>query len=126
MEYVALGQRISLSGLGHFDITSMAKVSVVIPIKGRPQLFELTAQSLASKLTQTEAVVVDDGSSEDEFGRIAEIAGSDQMRLRKTPALRGRPRAAMPDWLPFAGSTLCFWMATMRWRQLACNAVSRS
>jgi glycosyltransferase involved in cell wall biosynthesis len=111
-----------------FSMTSTVKVSVIIPIKGRPQLFALTAQSLAEQTyPHWEALVVDDGSSADEFRRIAEIAGRDQrMRLMKTPALGvERRRAAMPDWLPVAGSTLFFWMATMRWRQLACNAVSR-
>jgi len=68
----------------------MAKVSVVIPIKGRPQLFALTAQSLAEQTyPHWEALVVDDGSSADEFGRIAEIAGRDQrMRLMKNPGPR--------------------------------------
>ena len=66
-------------------MTSWPKVSVVIPIKGRPQLFELTAQSLVEQTyPHWEAVVVDDGSSADEFSRIAEIAGRDQrMRLMK-------------------------------------------
>ena len=60
-------------------MTSTAKVSVVIPIKGRPQLFELTAQSLVEQTyLYWEAVVVDDGSSADEFRRIAEIAGRDE------------------------------------------------
>ena len=75
-------------------MTSTAKVSVVIPIKGRPQLFALTAQSLAEQTyPHWEAVVVDDGSSEDEFRRIAEIAGCDQrMRLMKNPGpRRGAP-----------------------------------
>jgi glycosyltransferase involved in cell wall biosynthesis len=71
-------------------MTSTAKVSVVIPIKGRPQLFELTAQSLAEQnYPYWEAVVVDDGSSADEFRRIAEIAGRDQrIRLIKNPGPR--------------------------------------
>ncbi len=71
-------------------MTSTAKVSVVIPIKGRPQLFELTAQSLVEQTyPHWEAVVVDDGSSADEFRRIAEIAGRDQrMRLTKNPGPR--------------------------------------
>ncbi len=75
-------------------MTSTAKVSVVIPIKGRPQLFALTAQSLAEQTyPHWEAVVVDDGSSADEFRRIAEIAGCDQrMRLMKNPGpRRGAP-----------------------------------
>ena len=71
-------------------MTSTAKVSVVIPIKGRPQLFELTAQSLVEQTyPHWEAVVVDDGSSADEFRRIAEIAGRDQrMRLMKNAGPR--------------------------------------
>jgi glycosyltransferase involved in cell wall biosynthesis len=71
-------------------MTSTAKVSVVIPIKGRPQLFELTVQSLMEQTyPHWEAVVVDDGSSADEFRRIAEIAGRDQrMRLMKNPGPR--------------------------------------
>ena len=107
----------------------MAKVSVIIPIKGRPQLFALTAQSLAEQTyPHWEALVVDDGSSADEFRRIAEIAGRDQrMRLMKNPG----PRRGAPD-VPQCrtgcqsrGVRCVFWMATMRWRQLACNAVSR-
>ena len=71
-------------------MTSTAKVSVVIPIKGRASLFELTAQSLVEQTyPHWEAVVVDDGSSAEEFSRIAEIAGRDQrMRLMKTPGPR--------------------------------------
>jgi glycosyltransferase involved in cell wall biosynthesis len=67
-----------------------AEVSVVIPIKGRPQLFELTVQSLVEQTyPHWEAVVVDDGSSADEFRRIAEIAGRDQrMRVLKNPGPR--------------------------------------
>ena len=67
-----------------------AKVSVVIPIKGRPQLFEMTAQSLVEQtFPHWEALVVDDGSSVDEFRRITEIAGRDQrMRLMKNPGPR--------------------------------------
>src|ERR1700730_16451599 len=75
-------------------MTSTAKVSVIIPIKGRPQLFALTAQSLAKQTyPHWEALVVDDGSSADEFTRIAEIAGRDQrMRLMKNPG----PRCGAP------------------------------
>ena len=71
-------------------MTSTAKVSVVIPIKGRASLFELTAQSLVEQTyPHWEAVVVDDGSSADEFNRIAEIVGCDQrMRLMKNPGPR--------------------------------------
>jgi glycosyltransferase involved in cell wall biosynthesis len=71
-------------------MTSTAKVSVVIPVKGRPQLFELTVQSLMEQTyPHWEAVVVDDGSTADEFRRIAEIAGRDQrMRLMKNPGPR--------------------------------------
>jgi glycosyltransferase involved in cell wall biosynthesis len=71
-------------------MTSTAKVSLVIPIKGRPQLFELTVQSLMEQTyPHWEAVVVDDGSSADEFRRITEIAGRDQrMRLMKNPGPR--------------------------------------
>jgi glycosyltransferase involved in cell wall biosynthesis len=75
-------------------MTSTVKVSVIIPIKGRPQLFALTAQSLAEQTyPHWEALVVDDGSSADEFRRIAEIAGRDQrMRLMKNPGpRRGAP-----------------------------------
>jgi glycosyltransferase involved in cell wall biosynthesis len=71
---------------------STTKVSVVIPIKGRPQLFESTAQSLVEQTyPHWEAVVVDDGSKADEFKRIAEIVGRDpRMRLMKNPgSLRG-------------------------------------
>ena len=43
-------------------MTSPPKVSVVIPIKGRPKLFELTARSLMQQTyPHWEAVVVDDG-----------------------------------------------------------------
>ena len=71
-------------------MTFTAKVSVVIPIKGRASLFELTAQSLVEQTyPHWEAVVVDDGSSADEFSRIAEIAGRDQRtRLMKNPGPR--------------------------------------
>jgi len=71
-------------------MTSTAKVSVVIPIKGRASLFELTAQSLVEQTyPHWEALVVDDGSSGDEFNRIAEIVGRDQrMRLMKNPGPR--------------------------------------
>jgi glycosyltransferase involved in cell wall biosynthesis len=71
-------------------MTSTSKVSVVIPIKGRPQLFALTAQSLAEQTyPHWEPLVVDDGSNADEFRRIAEIAGRDQrMRLMKNPGPR--------------------------------------
>jgi glycosyltransferase involved in cell wall biosynthesis len=71
-------------------MTSTDKVSVVIPIKGRAQLFELTAQSLVEQTyPHWEAVVVDDGSSPDEFRRIKEIAGRDQrIRLMKNPGPR--------------------------------------
>ena len=71
-------------------MTFTAKVSVVVPIKGRPQLFELTAQSLVEQTyPHWEAVVVDDGSSADEFRRIAEIARSDaRMKLMKNPGPR--------------------------------------
>jgi glycosyltransferase involved in cell wall biosynthesis len=71
-------------------MNSTAEVSVVIPIKGRPQLFELTVQSLFEQTyPHWEAVVVDDGSSADEFRRIAEIAGRDQrMRVLKNPGPR--------------------------------------
>ena len=66
-----------MSAISHSPI-----VSVVIPIKGRPQLFELTVKSL---LHQTyphwEAIVVDDSSIASEFGCIAEIAHTDQ-RIR--------------------------------------------
>jgi glycosyltransferase involved in cell wall biosynthesis len=78
--------------MGH-SMSSPAKVSVVIPIKGRAQLFELTAKSLARQTyPHWEAVVVDDGSSADEFRRIEEIAGRDpRMRLMKNS---GRRRGA--------------------------------
>ena len=71
-------------------MTCTAKVSVVIPIKGRASLLELTAQSLVEQtFPHWEAVVVDDGSSAHEFSRIAEIAGRDQrMRLMKNPGPR--------------------------------------
>ena len=73
-------------------MTFTAKVSVVVPIKGRPQLFELTAQSLVEQTyPHWEAVVVDDGSSAEEFRRIAEIAGGDaRMKLMKNPGPRRR------------------------------------
>jgi glycosyltransferase involved in cell wall biosynthesis len=66
-------------------MTSLSKVSVVIPIKGRAKLFETTAQSLIEQTyPHWEAVVVDDGSSAEEFRRIAEIADRDpRMRLMK-------------------------------------------
>src|ERR1700737_4491786 len=71
-------------------MNSTAEVSVVIPIKGRPQLFELAAQSLVEQTyPHWEAVVVDDGSSADEFTRITEIADRDhRMRLMKNPGPR--------------------------------------
>jgi len=71
-------------------MTSTFKVSVVIPIKGRASLFVLTAESLVEQTyPHWEAVVVDDGSSADEFNRIAEIAGRDRrIRLMKNPGLR--------------------------------------
>jgi glycosyltransferase involved in cell wall biosynthesis len=71
-------------------MTTTAKVSVVIPIKGRPQLFELTAQSLVKQnYSHWEAIVVDDGSSASEYKRIAEIAGCDQrIRMIKNPGPR--------------------------------------
>jgi glycosyltransferase involved in cell wall biosynthesis len=72
------------------SMISTPKVSVVIPIKGRPQLFELAAQSLVDQTYASwEVVVVDDGSSADEFKRIAEIAGRDErMILMKNPGPR--------------------------------------
>jgi glycosyltransferase involved in cell wall biosynthesis len=68
-------------------------VSIVIPIKDRARLFEATAQSL---LRQTyahwEAMVVDDGSSPDEFERITAITRVDRrFRLMARP---GRQRGA--------------------------------
>jgi glycosyltransferase involved in cell wall biosynthesis len=71
-------------------MTSTIKVSLVIPIKGRASLFEMTARSLVEQTyPHWEAVVVDDGSSVDEFSRIAEIADRDRrMRLTKNPGPR--------------------------------------
>jgi GT2 family glycosyltransferase len=58
-------------------------VSIVIPIKGRPDLFAATARSLRLQtFAEWEAVVVDDHSAEKDFQRIAAIAGTDpRMRL---------------------------------------------
>jgi glycosyltransferase involved in cell wall biosynthesis len=75
-----------------YCMTSPPKVSVVIPIKGRPKLFELTARSLMEQTyPHWEAVVVDDGSSADEFKLIGQTAGRDpRMRLMRNPRpLRG-------------------------------------
>jgi glycosyltransferase involved in cell wall biosynthesis len=71
-------------------MASTVKVSVVIPIKGRASLFVLTAESLVEQTyPHWEAVVVDDGSSAEEFNRIAETADRDRrMRLMKNPGPR--------------------------------------
>jgi glycosyltransferase involved in cell wall biosynthesis len=71
-------------------MASTIKVSVVIPIKGRASLFVLTAESLVEQTyPHWEAVVVDDGSSADEFDRIGKIADRDRrMRLMKNPGPR--------------------------------------
>ena len=83
-------------------MASTVKVSVVIPIKGRASLFVLTAESLIEQTyPHWEAVVVDDGSSAEEFNRIAKIADRDRrMRLMKNPGPRrgaSACRNAAPD-----------------------------
>jgi len=70
------------------------KVSVVIPIKGRPDLFELTAQSLCSqKFEDWEAIIVDDRSTEEDLRRISEIASEDR-RMRVVAGAKRRPGAS--------------------------------
>ncbi len=54
------------------------KISVVIPVKGRSNLFEMTVQSLLGQTcAHWEALVVDDRSPEEEFSRIEKMAGVD-------------------------------------------------
>jgi len=62
-------------------------VSIVIPIKNRAKLFESTVQSLLGQTyPQWEAIVVDDGSSPDEFERITAITRVDRrFRLMTRP-----------------------------------------
>ena len=68
-------------------MTSTDKVSGVIPIKGRAQLFELTAQSLVEQTyPHWEAVVVDDGSR-DSTVQLAREAGA---RVLQNPGNRGK------------------------------------
>ncbi len=68
-----------------------AEVSIVIPIKGRPELFAETARSLVGQsLPNWEAIVVDDGSQAGDLSRIAGIAAADsRFRLMANPGRRG-------------------------------------
>ena len=67
-----------------------ALVSVVIPIKDRSHLFAVTVRSLTAQTRgDWEAIVVDDGSSPEEFARVAELTGSDpRFRLLRNPGPR--------------------------------------
>jgi glycosyltransferase involved in cell wall biosynthesis len=71
-------------------VSSHITVSIVIPIKGRPDFFELTAASLRNQTCQQwEAIVVDDHSSEEDFARISAIVSRDaRMRLAGNPNRR--------------------------------------
>jgi glycosyltransferase involved in cell wall biosynthesis len=77
----------------------------VIPIKGRSELFALTAQSLGGQTyPDWEAIVVDDGSAASEFTHIAEIARTDaRIRLLRNPG--PRPGACACRNAGFAAST---------------------
>ena len=81
------------------------RVSVVIPIKGRTQLFEVTVRSLLGQTyPHWEAVVVDDGSTANEFARLTEITGVDA-RIRLLPNAGPRPGACACRNAGFAAST---------------------
>jgi len=68
-------------------LSASVKVSIVIPIKGRPELFELTAKSIRNQtFCDWEAIVVDDHSGEEDRKRISAIASGDQrMRVVANP-----------------------------------------
>lgn len=76
--------------------TPLPRVSIVIPIKNRSELFQETALSLSAQtFPYWEAVVVDDGSTSSELERISTIVAQDaRLRLIHNPGPRGGACAA--------------------------------